>query len=370
MVSVVTPKKIIPIAAPTIDKYTMEAVKDVLKSGMLAQGAKVAEFEEAFAAFIGTRYAVATNSGTAALQVALLALGVGMDDEVITTPFSFIASANCALYCGAKPVFADIDAQTYNIDPHLIREKITPRTKAILPVHLYGQPCDMKEIMSLCAEYDLALVEDACQAHGAEYEGKKVGSFGIGCFSFYATKNMTTGEGGMITTDDKDIAEKARVIRDQGQIKKYFHDILSYNFRMTNMCGALGVHQLKVLNERNNRRIANARYLASEVSQIEGLVPPFIAPGRTHVFHQFTTRVTEDFHLTRDKLQQKLGEYGIETGVNYPLPIHKQPVYQKLGYNDSLPVAELASEQVLSLPVHPGVSEEDLKQIVRALQNV
>lgn len=369
MATITPPQKMIPIAAPAIDEATIAAIGDVLKSGMLAQGANVAEFENKFATFIGTKYAVAVNSGTAALQIALLAQGIGSGDEVITTPFSFIASANCSLYCGARPVFADIDGRTYNIDPRCIEEKITNHTKAILPVHLYGQSCDMKEIISLCDKYHLALIEDACQAHGAEYEGKKVGSFGSGCFSFYATKNMTTGEGGMITTNDKDIAEKSKILRDQGQIKKYYHDILSYNFRMTNMCGALGVHQLGVLAERNQRRINNARHLTSVVSQIKGLVPPFIAPGRTHVFHQFTIRVTNEFHLTRDELMQKLTGLGIGTGVNYPLPIHKQPVYVKMGYTDHLPVAEKASEQVLSLPVHPAVTDEDLAKISQALQN-
>lgn len=369
MADVTTSKKVIQIAAPTVDESTMNAVDDVFRSGMLAQGAKVAEFEEHFASYIGTKYAVATNSGTAALQVALLACGIKSGDEVITTPFSFIASANCALYCGAKPVFSDIDSKTYNIDPYLLRERITPRTKVILPVHLYGQPCDMKELMAICDQRGLKLIEDACQAHGAEYEGKKVGSFGIGCFSFYATKNMTTGEGGMITTNDKDIAEKARVIRDQGQTMKYFHEILSYNFRMTNMAGALGTYQLKTLDEKNNKRKANAKYLTNEISKIEGLITPFIAPGRTHVFHQFTIRVTSNFHLTRDTLQKKLAESGIGTGVNYPIPIHKQPIYQKMGYKYYLPVAEEASEQVLSLPVHPGVSEDDLKRIVEALKN-
>ncbi len=363
------PRKMVPIAAPTVDDATAKAMEAVLKSGMLAQGATVAEFENSFASFIGTKYAVATNSGTAALQIALLAAGTGPGDEVITTPFSFIASANCAIYCGAKPVFSDIDARTYNIDAGLIEKKITPRTKVILPVHLYGQPCDMDEIMSLCDKHHLVLVEDACQAHGAAYHGKKAGSFGIGCFSFYATKNMTTGEGGMITTDDKAIADRSRVIRDQGQTKKYFHDLLSYNFRMTNFAAALGIGQLKVLNGKNDKRAANARYLTSGLSKIEGIVPPYTAPGRTHVFHQYNIRVTEKFRTTRDELQKRLADSGIGTGINYPLPIHKQPVYLQMGYEDRLPVSEKAAGQVLSLPVHPGVNDEDLEQIVRSIEN-
>ena len=300
----------------------------------------------------------------------MLASGVERGDEVITTPFSFIASANSILYCGAIPVFVDVDANTNNINPSLVTEKITSKTKAILVVHLYGQPCDMKEIVKICHEYGLVLIEDACQAHGAEYDGKKVGSFGIGCFSFYPTKNMTTGEGGIITTDNKVIAHNASMIRNHGQKAKYLHSVLGFNYRMTDIAAALGICQLKKLDEFNEKRIHNAMYLIKEIREIHGLITPVIAPNRKHVFHQFTVRVTIDYKLSRGELCQKLAENGIGSAVHYPIPIHKQPYYAKLGYDsDCLPVAERAAEEVLSLPVHPDLRESDLEIIVEGLRN-
>lgn len=360
----------IPIAAPILDKAAIKAVEEVLGSGLLAQGLKVSEFEEDFASYVGTKYAIATSSGTAALHAALLASGIGQSDEVITTPFGFIASANAILFCQARPVFVDIDERTFNIDPHLIRERITPRTKAILAVHLYGQSCDLKEIIQLCEEYNLILIEDACQAHGGEYVGKKVGSFGIGCFSFYPTKNMTTGEGGMITTDNEDIAQKARMIRNQGQRERYVHQILGYNYRMTDIAAALGIYQLRGLDELNSKRIENAAFLASRIGKIRGLMPPFVMPDVKHVFHQFTTRVTTDFRISRDDLKARLRSRGVGVEVYYPLPIHKQPYYQKLGYDEHLPNSEKAAMEVLSLPVHPSLTLEELHRIVQAIKNI
>ena len=361
--------RMIPISVPQIDDESIQAVIDVLKSGSLAQGKRVEEFEEAFASYIGTRYAIATNNGTTALHAAFLAAGISKGDEIITTPFSFIASANAALFCDAKPVFSDIDPDTFNINPDEVIRKITKRTKAIEVVHLYGQPCDMDRFVQICQSHGLILIEDACQAHGAEYRGKKVGSFGIGCFSFYPTKNITTGEGGMITTDDKDIAEKARMIRNQGQKERYHHEILGYNYRMTEMAGALGLCQLKRIDEFTRKRLENAAFLTREISKITGLVPPFVAPNVKHVFHQFTVRVTKEYGLSRDGLRTKLQGSGIGTGVHYPIPIHKQPVYMKMGYKDHLPNAETAAAEVLSLPVFPGLEKEDLRSIVGALTN-
>lgn len=360
----------IPIAKPIIDEDEIAAVTAVLRSGIIAQGRKVEEFEEAFAQFIGTKYAVAVNSGTAALHIALLAQGIGEGDEVITSPFTFIATANSILFTGAKPVFADIEEETFNIAPDSIAEKITPRTKAIIPVHLYGQPCDMKKIMGIADEHKLAVIEDACQAHGAEYEGKKVGSFGTGCFSFYPTKNMTTGEGGMITTNDKDIAQKARMIRSHGQRQRYLHEILGYNYRMTNIAAAIGLCQLGKLEEFNSKRIENAKFLTKELSGIKGLIPPSIKSNTKHVFHQYTVRVTQDFGISRDELRQKLMNKGVATEIYYPLPIHKQPLYQNLGYNDHLPNSEKLAKEVLSLPVHASLTKEDLENVVRAIQDI
>jgi len=360
----------IPIAKPIIDEDEISAVTAVLRSGIIAQGRKVEEFEGAFAEFIGTKYAVAVNSGTAALHIALLAHGIGEGDEVITSPFTFIATANSILFTGAKPVFADIEEETFNIAPDSVTEKITPRTKAIMLVHLYGQPCDMKRIMRIAQEHGLIVIEDACQAHGAEYEGEKVGSFGTGCFSFYPTKNITTGEGGMITTDDKHIAEKARMIRSHGQRERYLHEILGYNYRMTDIAAAIGLCQLGKLEDFNNKRIRNAKFLTGRLSGIKGLLPPHVRPNVKHVFHQYTVRITQDFGISRDELRAKLVDEGIATEIYYPRPIHKQPLYQDLGYNEHLPNSEKAAREVLSLPVHPSLTKEDLENVVRAIQGI
>jgi perosamine synthetase len=360
----------ISMAKIDIDAESIKAVEEVLKSGQIAQGPKVSEFENAFATYIGSKYAIAVNSGTAALHVALLAAGIGEGDEVITTSFSFIATANCCLFCGAKPVFADIDSKTFNISPEAIEKNITPKTKAIILVDLYGQPCDMDEIIAICQKHNLVLIEDACQAHGAMFRDRKVGSFGIGCFSFYPTKNMTTGEGGMVTTSDKEIAQKTKLFRQHGQSERYVHDVLGYNFRMTDIAAALGICQLKKLEAANAARVRNASYLTKAISQIKGLVPPHIASLRSHVFHQYTIKVTPEYICSRDELQKKLLEKGVATIIYYPTPIHRQPVYKKLGYQDRLPATDKAAMEVLSLPVHPGLTEADLRTIVEAIKQI
>lgn len=358
----------IPISKPLLGKEEEQAVKRVLNSGFLTQGEEVRKFEEEFSKYIGTKFAVAMNSGTSALHTALLSSGIGPGDEVITTPFSFIATANSILYTGARASFVDIDESTFNIDPQKIEQKISDRTKALLIVHLFGQPCDMNQIIELCEAHDLILIEDACQAHGAEFDGKKVGSFGTGCFSFYPTKNMTTGEGGMITTNDEEIAEKARQIRDHGQTKQYIHDVLGYNYRMTNLAAAIGRCQLRKLDEFNSKRIKNAQFLTKEIEKIEGLIPPRVAPNVKHVFHQYTIKVTENFGMSRDELKRRLRDRGIDVRVYYPTPIHKQPLYWKLGYRDNLPISEKIANEVLSLPVHPNLTKGDLERIVEAIK--
>ena len=359
----------IPIVSVSISDDIQKAVTQVLQSGQLAEGPAVKEFENRFSKFIGTQHAIAVNNGTAALHVALLASGVSSGDEVITTPFSFIASANCCLYCGAIPVFADIDIGTFNISPKAIEAKITPKTKAVIVVHLYGQPSDMNEIMAICKKHNLILIEDACQAHGAEYRGQKTGSFGVGCFSFYATKNMLTGEGGMITTNDDSIAEKAVAIRNHGRCGQYLHDMLGYNYRMTDIAAAIGIGQLNHLDEKNKKRTSNAAYLTKHIEGMKGLIPPFTATDRSHVFHQYTIRVTEEYGLSRDALKDYLTKNEIGSSVVYPVPIHKQPYYQKLGYTDSKPESEKAADEVLSIPVHPDLTYEDLHTIVQGLEN-
>jgi perosamine synthetase len=350
----------VPIAKPQLGDEEKAAVMRVLESGLLAQGHRVAEFEAQFAQLCGVKHAVAVASGTAALWLALLAQGIGPGDEVITTPFSFIASSNCILYVGAKPVFVDIEPDTYLLNPSAIEERITAHTRAILPVHLYGQPCDMSAIMRIARRHDLIVIEDACQAHGATYQGMPVGGFGTGCFSLYATKNMTTGEGGIITTNDDDLAERLRLLRNHGQSQRYEHVILGYHFRITEIQAALGLVQLRKLPAWTEQRIANAKYLSE---RLQGVQLPAVAPGRRHVFHQYTIRVNGD----RATLQQHLREQRIGTAVHYPRPIHHQPFYQSLGYRDVLPEAEAASRQVLSLPIHPDLSQTDLDRIVAAV---
>ncbi len=360
----------IPIAKPKIDEEEIENVIRVLKSGIIAHGEVVREFEEKFRDYLGVRYSVAVSNGTVALDVALKACRIGEGDEVITTPFTFIATANAILFQNAKPVFADIDERTFNIDPDEVLEKITPKTKAIVGVHIFGHPFDVDAILEICEDHNLILIEDSAQAHGAEYKGRKVGTFGIGCFSFYATKNMTTGEGGMITTNDDEIAKRCRLIRSHGEIGKYNHVELGYNYRMTNIQAAIGLAQLKKLDDMNEKRRKNAEYLNRHL-KVEGLIKPYEAKHVKHVYHQYVVRLTEDFPMSRDDFMEYLRRNGIGCAIHYPKPIYKQPLYVRLGFGDyRCPVAEEASLQVLSLPVHPALSGEDLRHIVEVVNSV
>jgi len=354
----------IPIARPLIGQEEKQAVLEVLESGILAQGPRVRAFEEAFAEYCGVRHAVATSSGTTALHTALLAHGIGPGDEVITTPFTFTASANSILFTGAKPVFVDIEKESFTINPLLIEEKITPHTKAIMPVYLFGLPAAMDPIMDIAKAHNLVVIEDACQAHGAEYRGKRAGSFGTGCFSFYPTKNITTGEGGMITTNAEEIAEKCRVIRQHGMRRRYYHDELGFNFRMTDVHAAIGLAQLQKLERFNQSRVANACYLSAH---LQGVVPPATTDGYRHVFHQYTIRVLDG---RRDAVVDGLRERGIGAEVYYPIPVHLQKAYRDMGYAEHLAEAEQASQEVLSLPVHPGLTQADLETIVSAVNEL
>lgn len=350
------------MAKPQIGDDEKQAVMEVLDSGMLAQGPRVKAFEGAFAEMCGVKHAIATSSGTTALHVALLAHGIGPGDEVITSAFTFIASANSILFTGARPVFVDIDPRTLNLNPDLIEAALTPRTKAIMPVHLYGLACDMDPILRIAEKHSLAIIEDACQSHGAGYQDKKAGSFGTGAFSLYPTKNITSGEGGMITTNDPVIDEKCRVIRQHGMRRRYYHDELGFNFRMTDIHAAIGLAQLKKLDKFNSVRQANAKFLSEN---LKGVVVPYVPDGQTHVFHQYTVRVSDG---KRDGLRTYLQECGVGSEVYYPVPIHQQSFYvDDLGYKDSLPETERAALQVLSLPVHVGLSASDLETIVAAV---
>lgn len=352
----------IPIAKPFIGKKEKDAILDVLASGQLVQGPRVREFEECFAESCGSRYAVATSSGTSALHIALLAHQIGVGDEVITSPFSFIASANCALYVGARPVFVDIEPDYFTVDPEKIESHITGKTKALIPVHLYGQMCEMDAIVEVARKHHLVIIQDACQAHGAMYKNRPVGSFGTACYSLYATKNIMTIEGGMITTDDLQVAERARLVRNHGSPQTYKHVTLGYNLRMTDLAAAIGLVQLESLQKWNSMRRSNAAYLTSELSQLDCITTPKIREGAEHVFHQYTIRVAD-----RDGAARKLREKGIGVGIHYPVPIHKQPLYQQMGYSDCLPNAESASREVLSLPVHPSVTQNELDYIAKTL---
>lgn len=363
------------IAHPSMGAEEEEVARQVFASGQLAQGPQVATFERRFAELCQVREAVAVSSGTAALHLALLAHGIGQGDEVITSAFSFAATANAILAVGATPVFVDIEADTYTLDPAQVEAAITPRTRAMMPVHLYGHPCAMPQLMAIAEAHALVIIEDACQAHAATIDGRPMGSFGTGCFSFYATKNITTGEGGMITTDDPALAQKARLLRNHGQQSRYHHTMLGYNMRMTELQGALGVVQMQKLEDLTARRIANAAYLTQ---QLGGVVQtPVVRPGCKHVYHQYTIRV----EAGRDEVAAHLRARNIETAVHYPLPIYRQPFYRqsptlfriatnsKYPESDNevpvLPVTERAVQQVLSLPVHPALHEEELSMVAR-----
>ena len=350
------------IAKPVMGDEEKKAVLEVLDSGIIAQGPRVKAFEEGFAQMCGTQYAIATSSGTTDLHVALLAHGIGKGDEVITSPFTFIASANSALFTGALPVFVDIDPQTFNLDPNKIEEAITPNTKAIMPVHLFGLVCDMDVINDIAERHDLVIMEDACQAHGASYKDKKAGSFGTGCFSLYPTKNITSGEGGMITTNDDQIVEKCRVIRNHGMRRRYYHDELGFNMRMTDIHASIGLAQLGKLDQFNEKRRVNAAYFSQN---LKGVTPPYVPEDNKHIYHQYTVRVPDG---KRDALREHLKENGIGSEIYYPMPVHRQDFYMEdYNINVTLPEAERAALEVLSLPVHPSLSQQDLEKIVSTI---
>lgn len=357
----------IPIAKPVIGEEEIRAVTEVLRSGKLVQGEKVEQFEKGFSSYVGTKFAMAVSSGTAALQIGLQSMGIRKGDEVIVPPFTFAATANAVIHCGATPVFADIDSRTFNIDPEKIQEKITDKTRAVICVHLYGQACEMGSLTNICKSANADLVEDAAQAVGAEYKGRKVGTFGrISAFSFYATKNLTTGEGGMILTGQKDIAEKVKMIRNQGQSEQYKHEIISYNFRMTDIQAAIGIEQLKKISDLNKKRIENASFLSDSLSSVKGIETPFVPGHVKHVFHQYTIKVPKG----RDKLLNYLNVHEIGARVYYPEPVYLQPPYLKMGFRKGLcPVTEEVCRQVLSLPVHPLLTQEELETVADAVRN-
>ena len=364
-------KRKIPIAKPSFSNEEVAAVKEVLESGIVASGPRTQTFEKEFAKYLGVDHAIAVTNGTVALDVSLKALELGPGDEVITSAFSFVASGNCILFQKSKPVFADINPKTFNIDPSDVAEKITAKTKAIIPVHMFGQPAKMTALKEIAQDKGIWLVEDAAQAHGAEYNEQKAGTIGnIGCFSFYATKNMTVGEGGMITTNNEKLAAKVRSLINHGQSRKYHHDTLGYNYRMTDLCAAIGLVQLKKLDGFNMKRRENAALLTNGISNIKGLTAPYVDKNVKHVFHQYAIRVEDNYELRRDELSGNLTKEGIGNAIHYPIPIYRQPLYLKLGYGElKCPNTEDACRKILSLPVHPMVSREDIEYMLAVLKD-
>lgn len=358
----------IPIADPQLGENERNAVLDVLDSGDFAAGEEVTAFEQAFAEFCGAEYAVATTNGTTALHTALVAAGIGEGDTVITTPFSFVATANVIRLVGAEPVFADIDPSTFALDPEAVEARIRELggIDAIMPVHLYALAADMDRFHELGERYDATIIEDAAQAHGAEYHGEQAGALGdVACFSFYPTKNITSGEGGMITTDDEEIAAAAARFINHGRSEGgygYEHVEVGHNFRMTNIAAAIGRHQLPRLPEFVESRRENAARLTELLSETP-VVTPTEPDGRRHAYHQYTIRCGN-----RDTVIEALEESGIGASVYYPTPIHQLAAYD--GYDASLPTAEAMSEQVLSLPVYPSLSPSEVDRIGETIQEL
>ena len=356
--------KMIPVNLPLIDDEEIEAVSRVLRSGILTgrvqSGPWVKRLEEGFAEFVKAKYAFAVNSGTAALHLALMAAGVGLGDEVIVPSFSFIATAEVVALVGAKPVFVDINPLTYNIEPEEIEKKMTKKTKAIIPVDLYGLPSDIQPIREIADDHGLVIVEDAAQAHGAMYLGQPAGSFAdIACWSFYASKNMTTGEGGMVTTNKEEYADKLPFMRAHGEKEEYFSSMIGHNYRMPEVMGAIGSVQLRKLPKFLGTRRRNAQQLSEKLCKVGRLQLPSELKDYRHSWYLYTVRLKDASESSRDKIVDKLRQKNIGATVYYRTPIHLMPYYKQFG-KYQLPETEKASKQVFSLPVHPAVTSEQI----------
>jgi len=344
------------------------AIREVLDSNAFAGGPFVAKFEQDFATFCGAAHAIGVGNGTDALWLSMLALGIGAGDEVITVPMTFMATAEAISYCGAKPVFVDIDERTYTLDPDLLERAINPRTKAIIPVHLFGQPADMDAIHEIAQRRGLPVIEDACQAHGAEYRGRKAGSSGIsGCFSFYPGKNLgALGEAGAVVTNDEELKNKIQMLRDHGQAKKYHHAVIGWNARMDGIQGAALRVKLKHLDRANEARRANARFYDHRLAGVEEIILPTEAEYARHVYHLYVVRVQE-----RDRVLQAMANRGIACGIHYPIPVHLQEAYRFLGHQKgSFPVAERCADEFLSLPMYPELTTTQMEAVVHELKTV
>ncbi len=361
----------IPITVVDV-KDAVPLVTEVLQSGVIAQGPMVKRFEDAFAEIAGVEHAVAVNSGTTALVASIQVLDLQPGDEVVTSPFTFVATLNAILEAGATARFADIRDDDFCVDSDAVAAAVGPRTKVLMPVHLYGQMADMSKLAPLAEEYGLAMVEDAAQAIGAQLDGRAAGSFGLGCFSLYATKNITTAEGGVITTNDAALADRLRVLRTQGMRARYQYEVAGHNYRMTDLHAAVGIPQLERLSELTEKRRVNAEALTEGLAGIPGLRTPSVLPGRTHVWHQYTVLVGEDAALSRDELAAKLTERGIGNGIYYPKVVFDYDCYADHPgvIASDVPVAARVARQALSLPVHPKLTEADLDTIVTTVREV
>lgn len=361
----------IPISSVDVPEEAEALVIEVLRSGMLASGPKVAALESLAREMAGTAHALAVNNGTTALVVALEALDLQPGDEVVTTPFTFVATLNAILEAGATARFADI-GDDFLIDPTSVEAAVTDRTAVLLPVHLYGQPADMDALSAVADRHDLRIVEDSAQAHGAAIGDRRVGSWGIGCFSLYGTKNVTTGEGGLVTTDDDAVADRIAVLRNQGMRARYQYEVPGHNYRLTDLQAAVGIPQLARLDEINARRNRNAATLTAGLSGIEGLITPTVAEGRTSAWHQYTVRITPDAALTRDEFVERMIAEGVGAGVYYPAPVFDYDCYRdhpRVVVNVASNTVRIAGE-VASLPVHPKLSDGDLDRIVSTVRQL
>jgi dTDP-4-amino-4,6-dideoxygalactose transaminase len=361
----------IPISTVRIDEEIEAGVLEVLRSGMIAQGPKVAELEAMFAQISGVKHAVAVNNGTTALVAVLKMLDVPENSTVITSPFTFVATLNAAVEAGLKVRFADVDEQTFNITAETISAVNPEGVSAVMPVHLYGQCADMTSISAQAAQNGWAIVEDAAQAHAARHNGAAAGSFGAGCFSFYATKNITTGEGGIITTNDDALADRLRIYRNQGMRQRYQYEMAGTNYRMTDVQAAIGIPQLKKIDVINAARQKNAEILNELLADVAEIATPITAAGNFHVWHQYTIRVLENSKHTRDEVIEKLTADGIGCGIYYPYLAHDYDCFRDDPNIEPTPtpVASRLVKQVISLPVHQYLSTEDLKSIASSVMN-
>jgi len=350
---------------PLMSEFS-QAIQEVIESSAFAGGPFVAAFEKDFAAYCDVPYAIGVGSGTEALWLSLLACGVGTGDEVITVPSTFMATAEAITYCGARPVFVDVDEQTYTMNPDALKHALTPKTKAIIPVHLFGQPSDMDPIMEFGCKHGLYIIEDACQAHGATYKGKRVGTFGdTACFSFYPGKNLGAfGEAGAIVTSSAELDEKIKILRDHGQQRKYFHSVVGWNCRMDGIQGAVLRIKLRQLEAANQRRRSHAAQYDVGLRECDGVITPVQASYARHVYHIYAIRVSD-----RDETIKCLADQGIATGVHYPVPVHLQEAYQALGYAPgAFPIAERCAAEFLSLPMYPELTHSQVEQVIQGVK--